>query len=70
MKVILDINDDHKFFFMELLQSLDYVKVLKEINNEEKSQAIQDLIEALNDVNLHEQGKKTLTSGQDLIDEL
>jgi hypothetical protein len=70
MKVILDINDDHKVFFMELLQSLDYVKVLKEINHEEKSQAIQDLIEALNDVNLHEQGKKTLTSGQDLIDEL
>jgi hypothetical protein len=35
-----------------------------------KSQAIQDLIEALNDVKLHEQGKKTLTSGQDLIDEL
>lgn len=70
MKVLLDIDESREKFFIELLQSLDYVKVLKQVKNEQKSQQIQDLVEAFNDVKLHEQGKKKLKSAKDLLNEL
>jgi ABC-type metal ion transport system substrate-binding protein len=70
MKVILDIKDNRGPFFMELLKSWDYVNILKEVKNKEKSEAIQDLVEAFNDVKLHEEGKKQLKSAKDLLDEL
>ena len=60
MKVILDIKENRVPFFMELLKSLDYINILKEIKNKEQSQAIQDLAEAFNDVKLYEEGKKAL----------
>ncbi len=70
MKVILDVKDDRHSFLMELLQNLDFVQVLKEVKDEEKGQAIKDLIEAFDDVKQYEQGKKKLTSAKDLLDEL
>lgn len=70
MKVIIDIQDNRVPFFMELLKSLDYISVLKEVKDKEKSKAIQDLAEAFNDVKLYEQGKKKLKSAKDLLDEL
>ncbi|MEX1191464.1 MAG: hypothetical protein WED10_03595 [Brumimicrobium sp.] len=54
MKVLLDIKDNRIKFFMELLKSLDYVSVLKEVKNEKKSQSISDMAEAFNDVKLYE----------------
>lgn len=70
MKVILDIKDNRVPFFMELLRSLDYISVLKEVKSEEKSEAIQNLADAFNDVKLYEEGKKPLKSAQDLLNEL
>ena len=70
MKVILDIKDSRVPFFMELLKSLDYVNIIKEVKNKEKGKAIQDLTEAFNDVKLHQEGKKQLKSAKDLLDEL
>lgn len=70
MKVILDIQDNRVPFFMELLKSLDYINVLKEVKDKEKSKAIQDLADAFNDVKLYEKGKKQLKSAKDLLDEL
>lgn len=70
MKVILDIKESRVPFFMELLKSLDYVEVLKEVKDNKKSKAIQDLIEAFNDVKLYEEGKKQLKSAKDLLNEL
>jgi len=70
MKVLLDIDDKRVPFFMELLKSLDYINILKEVKSKEKSKAIQDLAEAFNDVRLHEEGKKQLKSAKDLLDEL
>lgn len=70
MKVILDIQDNRVPFFMELLKSLDYISILKEIKDEGKSKAIQDLTEAFNDVKLYEEGKKSLKSAKDLLDEI
>jgi hypothetical protein len=70
MKVILDIQNNRVPFFMELVKSLDYISILKEVRNKEKSQAIQDLTQSFNDVKLYEEGKKQLKSAKDLLDEL
>lgn len=70
MKVILDISDNRSAFFMELLRSLDYIKVVKTVRDKQKSQMVQDLAEAFNDVKLHGEGKKELKSAKDLLNEL
>ncbi len=71
MKIILDIKDDNRIpFFMELVKSLDYISVVKEVKDKRKGQFIADLAEAFNDVTLHEQGKKKLKSAKELLHEL
>jgi hypothetical protein len=70
MKVILDIKDNRFSFFMELLKSLDYISIVKEVKDEQKGKFIDDLAESFNDVKLYEQGKKKLKSAKDLLNEL
>jgi hypothetical protein len=70
MKVILDVRDNRMMYFMELVKSLDYIRVVKEIKDEGKSQFVADLAESFNDVKLHQQGKKKLKSAKDLLNEL
>ena len=71
MKVILDIKQNDRIpFFMEMLKSLNYITVVKEITDDKKSQFVADLAEAFNDVKLFEQGKKQLKSAKDLLNEL
>lgn len=70
MKVILDIRDNRISFFMELVKSLDYISVVKELKDEKKSQFVTDLAEAFDDVKLYEQGKKKLKPAKDLLNEL
>jgi hypothetical protein len=71
MKVILDIQENSRIpFFMEMIKSLGYVSVIKEVKDKRKSQFISELAEAFNDVKLHEQGKKKLKSAKDLLNEL
>lgn len=55
---------------MEMVKSLDYISVIKEVKEERKSQFITDLADAFNDVKLYEQGKKKLKSAKDLLNEL
>lgn len=55
---------------MELLKSLDYVSVLKEIKDKEKSRIIEQLAESFNDVKRYEEGKKQLKCAKDLLNEL
>ena len=55
---------------MELVKSLDYVHVMKEIKDERKSKFVEELAEAFNDVKLYEQGKKKLKKAKDLLNEL
>ena len=70
MKVILDIKENNRVpFFMELVKSLDYISVLKEVKDERKGQFIAGLADAFNDVKLYEQGKKKLKSAKDLLNE-
>lgn len=68
--MILDIQENRVPFFMELLKSLDYISIIKEINDKEKSQAIRDLADAFQEVKRHENGELKLKSAQDLLDEL
>ena len=70
MKVILDIKDNRIPFFMELVKSLDYISVVKEVKNEQNGRFIEEMVEAFNDVKLHEQGKIKLKSAKSLLDEL
>lgn len=70
MKVILDIKENSRVpFFMELVKSLDYVSVLKEVKDDRKGQFIADLADAFNDVKLYEEGKKKLKSAKELLNE-
>lgn len=70
MKVILDIKEkDRVPFFMELVKSLDYIQVLKEVKDERKSEFITGLADAFNEVKLYEQGKKKLKSAKVLLNE-
>ena len=53
MKVILDITQNNRIpFFMEMVKSLDYITVIKEVKDEAKSQFVTDLADAFNDVKL------------------
>ncbi len=55
---------------MELVKSLDYISIVKEIKNEKKGELVKDLAEAFNDAKLHEQGKKKLKRAKDLLNEI
>lgn len=55
---------------MEMIKSLGYVSIIKEVKDKRKSQYISELAEAFNDVKLHEEGKKKLKSAKDLLNEL
>jgi hypothetical protein len=71
MKVLLDIEDNSRpQFFMEMIQGLSYVKILKEIDDTKTGEVISDLTEAFNDVALHLQGKKRLKSAKELFEAL
>ncbi len=71
MKVLLEIKEESRVsFFMELLESLDYIQIMGEEKDVVESQLAADLKEAFRDVKLHEQGKKKLKSAKDLLNEL
>jgi hypothetical protein len=70
MKVILDIQESKAPFFIELINGLKYVRIIKKVKDRRKSKAIQEIVDALNDVKLHEEGKKTLKTANQLLDEL
>jgi ABC-type phosphate transport system ATPase subunit len=68
--MILEVEDNRSPFFMELIKNFRYVKVLQQVRDKKKSQHINDLVEAFQDVKLFEQGKKKLKSAGQLLNEL
>ena len=71
MTVTLNIKDRTRVpFFMELINSLDYVHVVENIKEKRKNQFINDLTEAFEDVKLHEQGKTKLKPLKEVLNEL
>jgi len=70
-QLTLNIKDNSKIaFFMELIRSFDFIEVQSSVDTKYKKEFVQDLKEALNDVKLHQAGKKKLKSAKELLDEL
>jgi hypothetical protein len=68
MKVLLDIKDSRAPFVMELLQSLSFVKATP--LTPYKAEVLEGLKNAVEQVNLAKQGKTTLKSARQLLNEL
>ncbi len=66
MKITINIPDHEAPFFMELLRRFNFVEVEKE----DQQQFVQDLREALHDVEAHQAGTKGLKTAKQLWDEL
>jgi hypothetical protein len=70
MKIILDIKENKASFFIELINGLKYIRIIKQVKDKRKSRAIQDIVDAFNDVKLHGEGKKKLKSANQILDEI
>jgi polyhydroxyalkanoate synthesis regulator phasin len=68
MKVLLDIKDNKAMHLMEVLKGLSYVKT-KTISNE-KALLIEEIKEAVDNLNLVKKGKLKARSAKDLLNEL
>ncbi len=68
MKVLLDIKDDKASFTMELLQSLPFVKA-KPLSDY-KAKILENLKEAVEEVNLIQKGKLKGIPAKELLNEL
>ncbi|HUW06449.1 MAG TPA: hypothetical protein VMW01_09310 [Williamwhitmania sp.] len=67
-RVVLDIPDSKINFFMELVNNLGFKKVQR--LTKEQMEFIDDLKHSLGEVEQHRQGKKTLQSAKDFLNEL
>ena len=68
MKVILDIPDNKASFFLELLKNFSFIKA-KTITPT-KAELIQDIKQAVDNLNLVKQGKMQVRPAKDLLNEL
>ena len=68
MKAVLDIKDGKASFVMELLGNLSFVKV-QPITNE-KALLLQEIKEAVDNVNLVKNGKLQARPAKELLDEI
>ena len=67
-RIIIDIPDNKINFFMELVNNLGFKKV-KKLSNEQK-EFVDDLKHSLDEVTQHRQGKITLQSARDFLNEI
>lgn len=74
MEIIVKVPDNKVKFFMELVNNLKFkVEVKSEAQptlTPEQQEWVDDLKEALHQVELHQQGKIKLKSARELLDEL
>ena len=68
MKVILDIQDNRVPFFMELINSLDFVQV--EDDGDSKEAIISNIKRGVEEVKLAKKGKLKTTPAKDFLNEL
>lgn len=68
MRVLLDIKDNKALHLLEVLKSLPYVKT-KTIS-EEKAILIEEIKQAVDELNLIKKGKLKGISAKELLDEL
>ena len=69
MRVILEVKKDRFQFFVELIKSLGFVKIVDDNSGIRQNQAVNDLKDAINDVKLHQQGRKKLKTIEEFMDE-
>lgn len=69
MKILLDISDNKTAFFMELLKSFKFVKKATPLSNA-KADLMQDIREAVEELNLVKNGKLKARNAEDIIHEL
>ncbi len=67
MKVLLDIKDEKAPFFMEVLKNFKFVKAEPLT---EKEEIIEDIKQAVDELNLIKAGKKQARDAEDFIHEL
>ncbi len=68
MKVLLDIKESKVSFVLELLNSLNFVKV--QPLTEEKAEVLSSIKQGIDEVNLIKEGKLKGTTAKELLDEL
>lgn len=68
MKVLLDIKDNKVDFVMEMLRNFSFIKA-KPLSPY-KTQVLQDLTDAVENLNLVKQGKLKARPAKDLLNEL
>lgn len=68
MRVLLDIKDDKAAFVLEVLQNFSFVKT--ETLSGEKSELIEEVKEAVENLNLVKEGKLEARPASELLDEL
>lgn len=75
-QLTISIPDNHASFFLKVVKAFDFAKVEKNIKVEEPSlsaeqkRILDGISEAVNEVNLHKQGKIKLQSGDEFLNEL
>lgn len=70
MKVLLDVKDSKADFFIELVNNLGFVKKVEEQPEPSKKQILQELKQAVIELNMIEQGKLKARPAKELLDEL
>lgn len=68
MKVILEIQDNKAHHLLEVLKGLSYVKT--KMISDEKALLLEELKEAVDNLNLVKKGKLKARSAKDLLNEL
>lgn len=68
MKVLVDVNDNNADFILELLNNISFAKA-KQIS-QAKAQLLEEIKEAVENLNLVKQGKMKARPAKDLLDQL
>jgi len=68
MKVLVDVNDNKGDFILELLNSFPYTRA--KLISPDKAQFLEEIKEAIENLNLVKQGKLKASPAKDLLDEL
>jgi hypothetical protein len=70
MKLVLEVKKERYAFFIELVKSLGFVRLISQEETLKKDNGLKDMAKALNDVKLHQQGLKKLKTIEELLDEI
>ncbi len=68
MRVLLEIKDDKALHLIEVLKSIPYVKTISVSN--EKASLIEEIKEAVENINLVKEGKIKAKSARELLNEI